>query len=95
MIIVLCEDYGEARNAYLAWLSFLQSSPSDIVVLADRYSLRVETIDGLRCIFVDYRFADIFLGKDALQISVENFFGITGTDDPDPLRKEWRQIVSY
>lgn len=93
MVVVLCEDYNEARNAYLAWLSFLHSSLSDLVATADRYSLRIETSDGLCYIFIDHRFEDIFLETVAQRVSIMDFFGLEDIDIPDPLTNEWRQII--
>lgn len=76
MVIVLCENYREARNAYLAWLAFLYSLPSDVVAFVNRHALRVETNDGSCYIFMDYRYEKVFLEANTQKISIIDFFGI-------------------
>lgn len=94
MVVVLCEDYRDAEEAFRAWIAFLQTPPSDEIAGIDRYSLRVETSDGLCFLFTDYRFKKVFAKKpDVIFESISDFLDWNWMDDPDPYRREYRRKV--
>ena len=93
MVIILCENFLDAENAFNAWLSFLQETSLIRNTISSRHSLRVDIDDDLIYIFIDNRFWKVFDQDDVDIIAVEDFLGVYGVEDPDPLRREWRSIV--
>lgn len=58
MIIILCEDYDQATDAY-GW--FLTTLPEWSIRRLFPYSNGVETDDGIRYIFIDKEYEGAFL----------------------------------
>lgn len=93
MVIVLCDDYRDAEQAFRAWVTFLQTPPSDEISKVDRYSLRVETSDGQAYAFIDYRFKNVFSKKKVTFETISDFFDLTGVEDPDSYRRAYRERI--
>lgn len=93
MVIILCDDFQDAQEAFKSWWRFLHDTPFIENVIVDRHSLRMEMDQDLIYIFIDYRFEKVFNQGEVETISVEDFLGVHGVDDPDPLRSEWRRIL--
>ena len=94
MVVVLCENYRDAEEAFRAWLGFLLTPPSDEISNVDKYSLRVETSDGQCYIFIDYRFKNVFSEKTNMIQTIDEFLDWHWIDDPDPYRREYRRKVN-
>ena len=54
-ILVLCDDYPMAKNAYNAWVTFLKDTEPGFIQNYSEANLSVETGRLLRYIFCDYR----------------------------------------
>lgn len=94
MVVILCEDYHDAEAAFRAWIAFLRTPPSDEIANVDKYSLRVETNDGLCYIFTDYRFKKVFAQKPGIIFeSISDFLDLNWIEDHDPYRREYRRKV--
>lgn len=93
MVVVLCDDYRDAEEAFRAWIAFLQTPPVDEIANIDKYSLRVKTSDGQTYVFVDYRFKNVFNKKPVIFETVQEFFDIYDIEDPDPYRRECRERI--
>ena len=74
MIIILCDDWQDASDAFNMFCSFLERYEPFMIEASDRYSLRVVTDDDLIYIFVDYRYRDVIDNKEADIIEVDEFF---------------------
>lgn len=95
MVVVLCDNYYDAECAFRAWVAFLQLPPADQIAGVDKYSLRVETSDGLVYIFVDYRFKNVFEKKLGIRFEpIGDFLDYYWVEDPDPLRRAYRERIS-
>ena len=76
MIIILCESFLDARDAFDIFVSFLERVAVFNIVEVDTYQLAIYTDDDLRYIFMDYRTYDIFeseLKTDDVT-TIEHFF---------------------
>ena len=60
MIIILCDNWVDASDAFDLFCAFLERYEPFMVTESDRYSLRVISDDDLIYIFVDYRFKEVF-----------------------------------
>lgn len=93
MVVVLCDDYRDAEQAFRAWIAFLQTPPVDEISNIDKYSLRVETSDGLVYVFIDYRFKNVFNKKPVIFETVREFFNVYDIEDPDLYRRTYRERI--
>ncbi len=93
MVVVLCDDYRDAEQAFRTWIAFLQTPPVDEISNIDKYSLRVETSDGLAYVFIDYRFKNVFNKKPVIFETVREFFNVYDIEDPDPYRRTYRERI--
>ncbi len=93
MVIVLCEDFFDAKNAFFSWVEFLRKSGEIEFKTADQYSLRAETSDGLCYIFIDYHFEKVFGDDECLLIYVDDFLSCYGIEVEDDLTKMWKNII--
>lgn len=93
MVVVLCDDYRDAEQAFRAWIAFLQTPPTDEISNIDKYSLRVETSDGQTYVFIDYRFKNVFNKKPVIFETVGEFFNVYDVEDPDPYRRAYRERI--
>lgn len=59
MIVVLCNSFREAQDAFADFMDFLEKNEPLSITNVFEYSYCVE-IDHLRYIFVDYRFGNMF-----------------------------------
>lgn len=94
MVVVLCDDYRDAEEAFRAWIAFLQTPPADEIASIDKYSLRVKTSDGQMCVFIDHRFKNVFSRRDVTFETINNFLDIYSIEDPDYLRCEYRRRLN-
>lgn len=60
MIVVLCNSFKEAQDAFADFMDFLETYEPLAISKVFEYSYCVETDDDLRYIFVDYRFENMF-----------------------------------
>lgn len=72
MIVILCNSFEEAMDAYDMFLSFLEEFEPFSIRKTYRVCYCVETDDDLRYIFTDYRMEKIFDSPD--KIDVDRFF---------------------
>lgn len=93
MVVVLCDDYRDAEEAFRAWIAFLQTPPVDEIANVDKYSLRVGTSDGQTYVFIDYRFKNVFSKKPVIFEPVRELFDIYDIEDPDPYRRTYRERI--
>lgn len=70
MIIILCEDYDQATNAY-GW--FLTTLPEWSIRRLFPHSNGVETDDGIRYIFIDQEYEGIFLHMTTDFMTLDEF----------------------
>lgn len=70
MIIILCDNYDQACEAY-GW--FLTELPEWAIVRLFPYSNGVETDDGLRYIFIDQDYEDVFLPMTTDFMTLDEF----------------------
>lgn len=73
MIVVLCDHFQDAKDAFDIFCSFLEQYEPFMIEEFDPYSLRVVTDEDLVYIFVDYKMSGVFDKKEDL-IEVEQFF---------------------
>lgn len=93
MVVVLCDDYRDAEEAFRAWVTFLQTPPVDEISNIDKYSLRVETSDGQAYVFIDYRFKNVFERKSVIFETIGEFLNLYDVEDPDLYRREYRERI--
>ncbi len=74
MIVIFCDDFQDAQDAYQIFTDFLAQYEPGIIIQEDPYSLRVSTDEDLTYIFVDYRMAGVFQGVTEDMMDVEEFF---------------------
>lgn len=74
MIIILCDSWIDATDAFNMFCSFLERYEPFMIQLDDRNSLRVITDDDLVYIFIDYRFKDVVADERTDVIEVDEFF---------------------
>ena len=74
MIIILCDDFGEAQNAFNIFHEFLEKYEPTSIIRVDPYSLRVLTDDDLIYTFIDYRMVGIFKGITEDVMEEDEFF---------------------
>lgn len=60
MIVILCESFQAAINAFYTFLNFLEYHEPWHIVNANHYGYFIETDDDLRYTFTDYRYYDVF-----------------------------------
>lgn len=77
MIVVLCENYQDAADAFDIFVQYLNEVEPWIITRVDVYSLTIDTEYDLRYIFTDYHYAKVFqdLTPDIIDV-VEFFEGI-------------------
>lgn len=94
MVVVLCDDYLDAESAFRAWVTFLQTPPSDEIAEVDKYCLRVETNDGQSYVFIDYRFENVFKKKPGVVFeTINTFLDLHDVDDPNLWRQAYRERI--
>lgn len=74
MIIVVCNSYQDACDAFDIFSSFCERYEPFMLVETDKYSLRCVADDDLIYIFIDYRFKDALNVSKADVIEVDEFF---------------------
>ena len=74
MIVILCDGYRDASDAFDIFRSFCERYEPFMLTLIDGYSLRCVSDDDLIYIFIDYRFKDVLAGEDTDVIDVDEFF---------------------
>lgn len=74
MIIILCDSWKDACDAYDCFLVFLEINEPFAIRKEFHYCNCVETFDDLRYIFIDYRVAKIFRDMKPDVIDVHDFF---------------------
>ncbi len=80
MIVVLCNSFEEAVDAFHYWLNTVLAQEGAIFVENIwENGLCFETDDDVRYIFIDYHYADNFSAKDCDFIDEDRFF--EGIDD--------------
>lgn len=74
-IVVLCNSYPEAEDAFLQFRSFLKSNCEWCVVRSIDSALIIETDDDLRYMFMQYQYADpLFADRIVDRIDIDRFF---------------------
>ena len=74
MIIILCNDWADANDAFDMFCAFLERYEPFMIKESDQFSLRVVTDDDLVYVFIDYRFRDALQRKEADIIEADKFF---------------------
>jgi hypothetical protein len=81
MVVVLCESYYKAKEAFKQYLTFmLENEPFAVREVYDA-SLCLERDDDLRFIFVDYRYKDAFNHMQPDVLTLDEVFKIEGVDE--------------
>ena len=75
-IVILCDDYYTAMQAYDIWISFLNDNEPGFIQDYSKAKMCVETEGDLRYIFCDYRMADIFDTAADVFMHLEEFFAV-------------------
>lgn len=60
MIVILCNSFQEAQDGFDIFMNFLETYEPFSIFKVFESAYCVETDDGLRYIFVDYRFRPLF-----------------------------------
>lgn len=60
MMVVLCDSFDDARYAFSEFMDFLETFDPFLIEKVYEFSYCVETVEGIRYIFVDYRFEPMF-----------------------------------
>lgn len=60
MIVVLCESFQEAKESFQYFLEYLNGYDSFLIKSVNRYANWIETIEDLKYVFIDYRFAKCY-----------------------------------
>ena len=94
MVVVLCDSFQDAQQIFASWIDLVRKAEEVEFRIADQYSLRAETNDGLHYIFVDYHFEKVFESLDTVIIPSTVFLACYGMADPDCLRQMWRDILA-
>ena len=94
MVVVLCDSFQDARQIFTSWVDLIRKSEDIEFRVADQYSLRAETSDGLQYIFVDYHFKNVLEAEDTVFVPSSVFLACYGLSDPDSLRQMWRDIIN-
>lgn len=74
MIVILCDNYQDASDAFDIFCSFCERYEPFMLVDTDQYSLRCTSDDDLIYIFIDYRFKDVIVDEYVDVIEVDEFF---------------------
>lgn len=74
MIVILCDTYDDAKDAFDMFCSFCERYEPFMIEESDRFSLRVSTDDDLVYIFTDYRFKNVIATEESDVIEVDEFF---------------------
>lgn len=75
MIVILCNSFEDAKDAYDCFVTFLENYEPFSIKRTFNASYCVETDDDLRYIFVDYRFEKLFQQFDTPDyVDMEEFF---------------------
>ena len=74
MIVIFCESFTEAQEAYDLFINMLEENNPLCVLAADPYMLTVDTDDDLRYVFIDYRLLDLFERLTPDILDVDRFF---------------------
>lgn len=84
MIVILCNSWQDAKDAYDCFIDFLERCVSYCIRKTYNSSCCIETDDDLRYIFVDHRFKNLFYKidkPDTLDVveffeGIEDFYGL-------------------
>lgn len=60
MIVILCDSWQDAMDAYNCFLDFLEQNEPDHIDHCDSYGYYIQTDDDIRYIFTDYRWESTF-----------------------------------
>lgn len=63
--VVLCESFEEVQSCFADFLDFLETCEPGAISRVLEYSYAVDTNDGIRYVFSDYRFKDLFFNMDS------------------------------
>lgn len=78
LIVVLCNSFDDAEESFAKFMDFLETYEHLSIFKVFEYSYCVETDDNIKYIFVDYRFENLFIAFENVDIlySDEFFDGI-------------------
>lgn len=75
MIVILCNDFEDAKDSYDMFVSFLEEYEPFSIRRTYDASYCVETDDDLRYIFIDHRLKSVFQNFDKPdEVGVDEFF---------------------
>lgn len=74
MIIVLCDSFQTAQNAYNYFVTFLEKNEPFSIKKTYNAAYCIETDDDLRYVFVDHRMRNIFRDMTPDYIDMVEFF---------------------
>lgn len=74
MVIIACDNYEEAENAFMFFHDILVLNAIIFIKEIFAYSLCIEMEDDLRYIFIDYHYIPVFQDMKPDVIDVEKFF---------------------
>ncbi len=59
-IVILCDNFEDVQFGFSVFMEYLEKEEPYSIEEVYEYSYGVETIDGIRYIFIDYRFRPLF-----------------------------------
>lgn len=74
MIVILCDSFQDAHDAYDTFVGFLEDNEPWSIRQTFDHSLCVEMEDDLRYIFIDHRMKKAYKNLQPDYINVERFF---------------------
>lgn len=77
MMVILCNSFQEVQDSYDIFISYLEENEPGSIRETYDSSYCVELEDDMRYIFIDYRFKQLFLKMDNIDIDtldVDSFF---------------------
>lgn len=74
MIVILCESFDDVIGGFSYFMNFLETYEWEQVLHVYDCSYSVETIDGLRYVFLDYRMRHLFNNETTDFIDMYDFF---------------------
>ena len=74
MIVIFCNSFTEAQDAYDLFIDFLEENNPLCILETDPYMLTIHTDDDLLYVFIDYKLLDLFERLTPDILDVDTFF---------------------